>query len=551
MHARFAAVIGLVVAACALAFTSPAHAGEVILFDHGSNSSEQATVLAAHGVEASDATFIAGIDAASVDLTPAQTRALDADPLVASIGQDAQVHTLASPNDPLYSYQWMHPMVRSLDAWSAAGDRGNGIMVGVIDTGVDASNPDLAGKVVAGSDFVSADQDPTDEDGHGTHVAGIIAATADNDAGGVGIAPKATIYAVRALGPDGGYASDIASGIIEAVDAGSSVINLSLGATQPMPVIQAALQYALAHGAVPVCAAGNDGSSTLIWPAAYPECIAVGAVDQTGAKASFSNYGPGLDITAPGVRIYSSVLGDNFAIYSGTSMASPVVAGSIALLRAQGLDGPAARTRLLDTAWDKGAAGYDTTYGAGIVDIGAASGAVAVRTAAAPIPVTPAPAPPPATPVIPVTVDPFPVDPLPVDPFPVDPLPTIPAPDHPAPVHAADPALSGTVTLAQLRLSHTLRCGRMLKKACLYQRGHAVRLVGTLRANRANDAAEKLIIRYERRSGSRWALIYHGRLSAYAGHAWRASRMLGTGTWRIRVLGPSGITPAASYLRVS
>src|SRR4051794_2783856 len=223
---------------------------------------------------------------------------------------EQRVHTLG---DPLRSQQWALDRTSYEAAWPAA--RGSGVTVAVVDTGVRASHEDLSGGVVAGEDFAgdanSVDPAGTgmvDPAGHGTHVAGIIAARANNGRGIAGGAPGAKIMPVRVLDAHGsGVASDVAEGIIWAADHGARVINVSLGGGAS-PGMQAAMQYANAKRAVVLAAAGNgyqQGNSPT-YPAAYPEAIAVAAVNDSLAHASFSNTGSYVDVAAPGEMILST-----------------------------------------------------------------------------------------------------------------------------------------------------------------------------------------------------------------------------------------------------
>ncbi len=197
-------------------------------------------------------------------------------------------------------------------------------------------HPDLAGKVIRG-DHVDNDWDPYDGNGHGTHTAGIAAAVTNNARGIAGMAPEATIYAVRVLDESGsGTLQNVANGIIHAADNGADVINLSLGSPNDSITLKEAVDYAWNKGVVVVAAAGNDGSAQPTYPAYYSDAIAVAATDSDESKASFSNYGNWVDVAAPGVNIYSTYTDGGYASLSGTSMATPHVAGLAGLLDAQG-----------------------------------------------------------------------------------------------------------------------------------------------------------------------------------------------------------------------
>ena len=264
------------------------------------------------------------------------------------------------------------------------GQGGAGMKVAVIDTGVDCGHPDLAGGCVYGANFVNGSQ-PFDDHGHGTHVGGIIAAR-QNGVGVVGVAPEATVYAVKVLDSAGsGSWSNVAMGIDWAVRNGMHVINMSLGATNGSQAVADAVDRAEAAGVLVVASAGNSGCCNSVgYPAAYDGVLAVAAVDALQMLASFSSTGPQVDIAAPGVGIRSSVPTGSCSLcdpsgylwLNGTSMAAPHVAGVGALLRSRGWSAMEASSLMTTTAVDLGAPGFDTEYGYGRVDaLGATGGA--------------------------------------------------------------------------------------------------------------------------------------------------------------------------------
>ncbi len=269
-----------------------------------------------------------------------------------------------TPNDPDFSSrQWGPQKVQAPEAWDVT--RGSSsTRIAIVDTGVQYDHPDLAGKVVRGYDFVDDDSDPYDGNGHGTHCAGIAAAVTDNGRGIAGMAPNATIYAVRVLDDNGsGTLDDVANGIIHAADNGADVISLSLGAPVGATTLRNAVDYAWNSGSVVVAAAGNSGTSLPSYPAYYDNAIAVTATDSNDNKASFSNYGSWVDVAAPGVDIYSTYTGSSYRSLSGTSMATPHVAGLAGLLDAQGRSASQIRAAIENTAdpisgtgtyWSKG-----------------------------------------------------------------------------------------------------------------------------------------------------------------------------------------------------
>jgi hypothetical protein len=267
------------------------------------------------------------------------------------------------PNDPSFPSQWGLTRINCPAAWDRTTGSAN-VTVAVIDTGIDLDHPELAPLIVPGRDFVDlgpnptpppgfrfegdfmgVDNDPQDEVGHGTHVAGTIACLSNNNSGVAGVTWNCRLMPVRVLArivninnPNDvrgtGSAADIAAGIRWAVDHGARVLNLSLGGTVDTQVERDAIAYAIAHGVVVVAAMGNgflQGNATS-FPAAYPDVIAVGAIDQSDHRANFSQTGPHIDVAAPGVGVLSTVWNNGFATFQGTSMASPHVAGVAALI---------------------------------------------------------------------------------------------------------------------------------------------------------------------------------------------------------------------------
>jgi hypothetical protein len=240
----------------------------------------------------------------------------------------------------------------------------SGIKVAVIDTGVDYNHPDLRERYLGGYDFVNSDPDPMDDHGHGTHVAGIIASS-ENGSGIKGAAPQAVIYALKVLDSDGaGYISDIVSAIDWAMAQGVQVVNMSLGTTYDSSVLRSKVAEAQSRGVFLVAAAGNTYGGPLMYPAAYDAVIAVSATDESDRFASFSSLGA--EVSAPGVNITSTTPNGSYSTWSGTSMASPHVAGSIALMMANGQLN--IRDRLQKTAVDLGAAGKDVYFGYGRIN---------------------------------------------------------------------------------------------------------------------------------------------------------------------------------------
>ena len=293
------------------------------------------------------------------------------------------------PNDPYYSYQWHMTRIEMEKAWEIT--QGEGVVVAIIDTGVKQSLEDLANtNFTTGYDFVNNDNDPTDDEGHGSHVCGTIAQSTNNGVGVTGIAYKATIMPVKVLDQNGsGSYDDIADGIYYAVDNGADIINMSLGGSADLQVLKDAVDYAWNHGVVVVCAAGNENSSAPSYPAAYENSISVAATTSIDTRASYSNYGSTIDIAAPGGDTgdnngdgYDDMIlqntfgssGEGYYFYAGTSMASPHVAGVAALIKSvnPSLTNAEIRNILESTAEDLGDPGWDQYFGYGLVDAYAA-----------------------------------------------------------------------------------------------------------------------------------------------------------------------------------
>lgn len=298
---------------------------------------------------------------------------------------------VAAPNDPYWNRQWGEDAIGARDAWALTEGRAE-IVVAVLDTGVDLGHPDLKGRLIPGTDIGSGDSNPSDENGHGTHVAGIVAAASGNARGVSGTAPRVVVMPVK-VASDNGSIWDIAvaKGMDWAIARGARVINLSLGGDNSSPTVNAAIDRARARGVVVVAAAGNDGGP-VSQPAAYSPALAVAAVADQGAdfgapgaaaryvRASYSNTGPEVDLAAPGTGILSTIptRAGSYATVSGTSMATPFVSAAAALLfsRNPSLGAADVEAALVGTALDLGPAGPDPETGAGLLRVGAAAWSV-------------------------------------------------------------------------------------------------------------------------------------------------------------------------------
>jgi len=300
----------------------------VVKFDQSIPPEQAAATLAQDpNVEYAEPNFVAGITANPVD-----------------------VPALLAPNDPYYSYQWNFEAIQMPLAWDMA--TGQNVTVAVVDTGISFAASDLANSNhVPGFDFTNNDNDATDDQGHGTHVAGTIAQTTNNGLGVAGVAFNATLMPVKVLGSSGqGSYDTIIQGIIYAVDQGANVINMSLAGRNGSQALEDAINYAYQQNVVVVAAAGNS-NGPVQYPAAYNNIIAVGAVQFDKTRAPYSNYGPQVDLMAPGgntkVDQNNDGYGDgilqqtfkssgtdfSYRFFEGTSMASPHVAAVAALMK--------------------------------------------------------------------------------------------------------------------------------------------------------------------------------------------------------------------------
>lgn len=287
---------------------------------------------------------------------------------VLAVGVESRRHALA---DPRRNEQWGLARL-DVDSVRELGT-GRGVVVAVVDTGVDGSHPELQHAVLPGIDLVGDGDGRTDPNGHGTHVAGIIAAAVDGS-GTEGLAPDVKILPVRVLDREGsGDDAVIAQGILWAVRNGAQVINLSLGGTDRDPLLADAVERAVTGGVIVVAAAGNTGESgDVMYPAAHPTVLAVGATGPDDRTAIFSTRGDYVDIAAPGSMILSTFPGSQYRYESGTSMAAPFVSAAAAVLIGRSWSSSDALARLLASTYDIDSVGSDRLSGNGIIDLFAA-----------------------------------------------------------------------------------------------------------------------------------------------------------------------------------
>ncbi|HEY9840630.1 MAG TPA: S8 family peptidase [Candidatus Obscuribacterales bacterium] len=333
--------------------------------------------------------------------------------------------TPARLNDAFFNLQWALPKIGIPTAWSLGSPGNKQLLVAVVDSGVDYQHPDLKDQIINGKDFMAenptgpngegspdvVDDDPLDQMGHGTHVAGIIGALPDNATGIAGIAPGVSILNIRVLNNEGwGSAFAIAQGISYAVDNGARIINLSLGSGEPSKPIELAVKYAQKKGVLIVAAAGNSFTHTG-YPASYPGVLAVGATNEEDWLADFSNHDARINVVAPGVDIMSTTptfltntmaqngIDSFYSVMSGTSMACPMVTAQAALLLSQN---PALKAEQLIELIEKSAkpVGDPRIFGHGRIQIDAS-----LQMLASTLPPTVPPAgPPPAPPADPATI---------------------------------------------------------------------------------------------------------------------------------------------------
>jgi subtilisin len=333
---RVAIVLVLVALLPALALGQPMQRKIVVFRSEINDAGQQEAVV--HGMGCGGLKHLPLINAVVAEF-PAGTVSAQARPFqVAYVEDDLPVQALGlvSPQavqqvQPAQAIPWGVKYILSRRAWPT--DTGAGVRVCTLDTGIDLTHPDLQANIYGGYNTITPGASYADDNGHGTHVAGIIAAC-DNSIGVIGVAPGANLYAVKVLDSSGsGYTSDIIEGLNWAVANNMQIVNMSLGLSADLQSFHDAVTAAYQAGVVLIAAAGNNDGPTL-YPAAYPEVVSVAATDMYGNRVSFSNFGK-VELSAPGVAIRSTILTGYYGRMSGTSMASPHVAGVAALVLAR------------------------------------------------------------------------------------------------------------------------------------------------------------------------------------------------------------------------
>lgn len=317
------------------------------------------------------------INAIAASIPQQAIEAIKRNPHVEYVETDEIVHTTYYQNyQQINTLQQTIPWgIDRIDATTAQlYTKGSTINVGIIDTGIDYTHPDLSLNYKGGYNFVNKTTDPMDDNGHGTHVAGIIAAL-NNDIGVIGVAPETNLYSAKVLNANGsGYMSDVIAGIQWSVDNSMKIINMSLGTSVPSKSLKNACDKAYNMGVLLIASAGNSGNSAgtgnnVNYPARYDSVVAVAATDINNTRAWFSSTGPAVELSAPGVNIYSTLKGGTYGYLSGTSMAAPHVTGVAALIMSYNpITNVQTRIRMQTTTTDLGSIGKDNLYGYGLVN---------------------------------------------------------------------------------------------------------------------------------------------------------------------------------------
>lgn len=289
--------------------------------------------------------------------------------MVTLIEGEEIISPFSLPEDELYSEQWQLQLINADAGWKLE-TYGNDIKVAVIDSGC-FEHEDLKNNLLEGKNYLTGTTDVSDNNGHGTHVSGIIAAEM-NDIGIVGVAPKAKIVPLKCFDPSHDtYVEDILSAIYDAVDVyGCKIINMSWGLKNDDPFLQEAINYADSKGVILIAAVGNYGSTTMYYPAAYENVIGVSSVGMDKNKSSFAQYNKSVLVSAPGEKVKSTYKNADYQLLQGTSQSTPMVSGiaAVALSLDEKLTSEEFRQLLIETAEDLGDEGYDIKFGYGLVN---------------------------------------------------------------------------------------------------------------------------------------------------------------------------------------
>jgi subtilisin family serine protease len=308
----------------------------LVRFAAGTGASSATAILAAAG--ATEVGRLVQLNTVVVVPATGRTRgavqrALAADGKVASVELDGVAHLTLTPDDTYWSKEWYATKVRTDRAWNITTGTG-GPVIAVVDSGVQASQPELVGRVLPGYDFVNSDTNPADDLGHGTKVSGVLAALGMNALGVAGTCWDCRILPVKVADSAGNVTfSNGAAGIVYATDHGARVINMSWGKTSANSTLQAAVDYAHSHGVVLIAAAGNEGNQAKFYPAAYAGVLSVAAVNQNDVLYSWSTRGLWVKLSAPGCT-YTTFKGSNWGSFCGTSASAPIVSGIAGLILA-------------------------------------------------------------------------------------------------------------------------------------------------------------------------------------------------------------------------
>lgn len=339
---------------------APAVPGQFIVkFKPGVAAAQRAAIAAEAGAKVVDRVAALDVEVLEFPALSAKSDPKAAESVVRALKMNPNVEYVEpnyiytvqwTPNDPGRTQQWAWDRIDAYDAWDVT--RGSSsTIIAIVDSGVQRNHPDLDAKIVPGYDFVDRDNAPDDGNGHGTHVAGTAAAETNNGTGGAGMCPECRIMPVRVLNNSGsGTLANVANGITWAADNGAHVINLSLGGAMGSTTLQNAVNYAWNRGVFLACAAGNENTSAPSYPAYYSRCFAVASTTNSDTRSSFSNYGSWVEVAAPGSSIYSTWIGSGYNTISGTSMATPHVAGLAGLLASMNLTNQEIWDRIVATA---------------------------------------------------------------------------------------------------------------------------------------------------------------------------------------------------------